>query len=86
MLGWGGVGAQGLLLSDFLLPPPEFPGANGFRNGEWGAEGRGQGMRARDVQGPGRNLLDLLQATGRKHLPTPKQQFQAPKEMVGTSV
>uniref|UniRef100_A0A8I3N4U6 Uncharacterized protein n=1 Tax=Canis lupus familiaris TaxID=9615 RepID=A0A8I3N4U6_CANLF len=30
---WGGVGAQGLLLSDFLLPPPEFPGANGLRNG-----------------------------------------------------
>nr|XP_054362449.1 glycine rich extracellular protein 1 [Mirounga angustirostris] len=60
---------------------PEFPGANSFRNGESGTEDRVQGLRGRDIRGLGRNHLNLLQGMGMKHQCSPKQQFQALKQM-----
>lgn len=82
-LGWGALGSGATPVSDLLLPPPEFPGANSFRNGESGTEDRVQGLRGRDIRGLGRNHLDLLQGMGMKHQCTPKQQFQALKQMEG---
>ncbi|KAF5929095.1 hypothetical protein HPG69_009577 [Diceros bicornis minor] len=58
-----------------------FPGANGFRNGE-SDPGDSAGVRRRDVQGLGRNRLDLLQGMGRKRLWTPELQLQPLKETV----
>lgn len=78
-VGWGALDAGATPVSDLLLPP-EFPGANGFRNGESGGECRrwGEGH-----PGAGRNHLVLLQGSGKKRQSTPRQQLQALKEMVG---
>lgn len=86
MLGWaGGPWTEGFLLSlTFSSLLQSFPGPMAL-----GMVSQGQRTecrswkRGRAIQGLGRNHLDFLQGMGRKHQCTPKQQFQALKEMVG---